>query len=202
MLKGFLAKREYRKTVKSVVMVQAATRRHLCRKEFLNWRREQKRPYTIRFLGAEGVSGLHPGEHVRLIFTVMDGLQRKQLCRVDGWVPTSPRSSTSVSPSPVKILVCRDARSTTVTCSGRNQTKGGVNIWFDEEVLIPGTASSVTFVMTLIRIDAQADTFIGQSYVSIRNSDFLITKSDENFLDLKLTNLLVSHEYAHSCLLF
>ena len=80
---GFRAKREYRVTIKCVIFVQAVARGHMCRRDFLRWKRNSKRPFSLRLQAGKCMSAVGVGQETRAIVLITDRSMRRQLHRFD-----------------------------------------------------------------------------------------------------------------------
>lgn len=169
-LSGFRAKREYRITLRCVIFVQAAARGRMCRREFLRWKRNHRRPYKIVLKECRGLNGVLPGQDIRVLVIITDNLMRRQLHRFD-----SSQSSYGARNIGVRD---RDPRG-----------DGADAAQWHEEFIVPGTSQDIHLVVMAVRSD---DVFLGQAHMSMRASNFLLRASPEvTRIELQLGDLVV-----------
>ena len=165
---GFRAKREYRVTIKCVIFVQAVARGHMCRRDFLRWKRNSKRPFSLRLQAGKCMSAVGVGQETRAIVLITDCSMRRQLHRFD----SNPVSYSNRDRGP----------------HGRRCADGA---YWNEEFLVPGTTQDIQLFITVVRSD---DVFLGQAHRSMRESDFLLRTSPETTkVELHLGDLVVSY---------
>mmetsp|Transcript_49471 Transcript_49471/g.140164 ORF Transcript_49471/g.140164 Transcript_49471/m.140164 type:complete len:504 (+) Transcript_49471:947-2458(+) len=170
MIRGYIHRARFKKIIAKVMRVQAATRRHICRRDFQAWRRLVKRPYYARVHHATDLGENAVGHELKVIITIMDVHRHRQLFRFD----SSPMAAAT---SPAKA---RKRGSSTVDV-----------VRWDQEFLVPGTPGNVTVVATVVRMDAQADKFLGQGHIAVRKTDLLL-KLGHGPIELQLRTQLLT----------
>ena len=168
MLRGYVHRSRFKKTITYVTRVQAETRRHIRRRDFLTWRRVQIRPYFLRVLHATDLGEHSTGHGIKAILTIMDMHRHRQLFRFDS-APITPSN-------PAKP---------------RKRGSSAAEARWDQEFLVPGTPGNVTIVVTLVRMDVQADKFLGQGHIAVRKTDLLL-KQGHAPIELRLRNQLLA----------
>lgn len=166
-VRGFKAKREYRITLKAVIVMQASTRKRLCRRDFTRWKRSSRRPYTLHLTSGSRISGISEGQEARAIVLLTDNGMQRQLHRFDSNMKGYYRS--------------RGAHSAT--------KDGNEAVRWNQTFLVPGTSQDIRLVVTIVRSD---DVFLGQAHISMSTSHFLMhTTPQTTKLELPLGELAV-----------